>query len=192
MEIERHLDRDRGRERGELEIERGPERLSPRCCPPGLPLGLNGDRIPGLEETPETPAAAAAAAGTAATAAAAGVGGGRWRIASLSLLLQLHARKPLTVLCYPPAADAAAAEPRDLSSAVSKLRCWITSQQQPQQPQQQQQLVAGVVSSGFQRKRMLIDGLDCIRRLTNPQDLETMARVRESLNFGELLKFLLK
>ncbi|KAL8276074.1 hypothetical protein Esti_000022 [Eimeria stiedai] len=140
------------------------KRLSPRCCPPGLLLGLNGEGISGLEEPP----AAAGGAGAAPV-------GGQWRIASLSLLLKLRAWMPLTVLCYPPAADAAAAEPQALNDAVSKLRCWIESQQQQQQ--QQQHLTAGVVSFGFQRKRVLIDGLDCIRRLTNPQQGEAPLEV---------------
>ncbi|KAL8434396.1 hypothetical protein ACSSS7_003190 [Eimeria intestinalis] len=121
-------------------------RLSPRCCPPGLPLGLNKDRIPGLEEAPAA-AAAAAAAGTAAAATA--------------------------VAAATAAAAGAPAEPQAISSAVSELTCWIKPQQQHHQ--QQQQLIAGVVSFGLQRKRMLTDGLGCIRHLTIPQAVANVA-----------------
>ncbi|KAL8429064.1 hypothetical protein ACSSS7_006808 [Eimeria intestinalis] len=118
------------------------KRLSLAAARPACRWASTG--IPGLEETP----AAAAVAGTAAAATAAEAG---WRVASLSPLLPLHSPKPLTVLCYPPAAYAATAEAEALSSAVSNLRCSIKPQRQHQQQKQQQQhqqqhqqLIAGV------------------------------------------------
>ncbi|KAL8430838.1 hypothetical protein Efla_002946 [Eimeria flavescens] len=135
------------------------------------------DAVAAAEATAAGAEAAAAAAATpsaaAPIAAAAGAAAG-WRVKSLSVLLQLHALLPFTVLLYPPPSDPFVSGAEALGLAASMLRDWIHQRQQQQQHQEEEEEeeIVMIASRCSQRKPLLTDGLNCIRRLTERQPEE--------------------